>query len=825
MRKYLPEPDFFITKSLPNLPDYKITEHIASGNNGHVFLARNERIQSQLVSKIVPVENLPQTEAEKDVWLQEARKANILNHLSVVRCIEAMPWPSSEKLGSFVAFLFDYVPGISLRDYIKQTKNGITVGFIEEFLRTLLGLIFEMKLRGIEHGDLHAGNVIVAEKSDYDIESRERFRVTDFGVLTLTSSNQGTSDLLQLAVMLRDLLAKVDYQTASGRDKYAYNVLRNELLQRHLIETDPLADELAHDPRAIYDKLTKIDSDYGAQQAASRRTSLRHPFDFPNCEQIPEAHLLNSLYSSRFLGMDEIASRSNLILTGPRGCGKTTVFRAMSLEHRMTINSDRPADVDHVGIYYRCDDLYFSFPRYEHPSRSDAVNVAMHYVVVTLLAQLLETIKKWALRNYDVEFRSQEAAATQELWSLFEWDRPREPGADQFERLISRMQQKERGRAARKHRVLHIESESCDGYFGPEILLRACAMLRLRFSFLAKRPIYFFIDDYSEPKITSHLQENLNRLLMFRSPDCYFKISTESPVSYVTRDLDGKSYVEAREYALVNLGILYIKDGGENTLPFLEDLFERRFGEVSDYPVKTLEELIGGFPRNENDWARKLSGSSPPHSFYGKETLSALCSGDIHYMIRLVGRMVEENGGPGALRESTDIPRIKPKDQHDVVRAAAGDFLENVRMLPRHGERLAEIVTAFGNVARSYLKYRTSKNEKSNPPHQASRIEPYEALNLSEPASGLLKELLRYSIFLYDPRGKSRRGHVVPRLYMRRYLIPHFNLTFSQRDSVELENDELEQLLKDPRAFESAKRIKESRDDGITGDLFDEKDK
>ena len=291
-------------------------------------------------------------------------------------------------------------------------------------------------------------------------------------------------------------------------------------------------------------------------------------------------------------------------------------------------------------------------------------------------------------------------------------------------------------------------------------------------------------------------------------------------MSYVTRDIDGKSYVEAREFNLLNLGIRYIKDGGRETLPFLEDLFVRRFREVGDYPVSSLDDLIGSQSRNENETARKIRTRNPPPSYYGKETLAALCSGDIHYMIRLVGRMVEENGGAEALRVCQDLPKIKPKEQHGVIRAAAGDFLESVRMLPKHGIQLAAIVTAFGNVARSLLLYETSKNEKGNPPRQASRIEPYEALNLSQEANDLLKELLRYSIFLYDPRGKSRRGHVVPRLYLRRYLVPHFNLTFSQRDSIELENKEIEKLLMQPQEFETEKRRKAKKGDGTTEDMF-----
>ncbi len=119
------------------------------------------------------------------------------------------------------------------------------------------------------------------------------------------------------------------------------------------------------------------------------------------------------------------------------------------------------------------------------------------------------------------------------------------------------------------------------------------------------------------------------------------------------------------------------------------------------------------------------------------------------------------------------------------------------------------IVDAFGNVAASYLRHRTSKNEKGAPPWQASRIEPYEELSLSEEASSIYNELIRYSVFIQDFRGKSPRGNVVPRLYLRRFLIPHYNLTFSTRDSVPLEHSELEQLLLDPQKFETKMRIKD----------------
>jgi hypothetical protein len=163
--------------------------------------------------------------------------------------------------------------------------------------------------------------------------------------------------------------------------------------------------------------------------------------------------------------------------------------------------------------------------------------------------------------------------------------------------------------------------------------------------------------------------------------------------------------------------------------------------------------------------------------------------------------MVVAFGGEVALRTSTDLPRISKGAQNRAIREAAGVFLKNLRSIPTHGDKVVEIVTAFGNVARSYLLYRDSKNEDGRPPHQATRIEPYENLELDGEAKELYEELLRYSVFIEDFRGKSRRGKVVPRLYLRRFLIPHFNLTFSNRDSVSLESSDFTLFLVDPAKF------------------------
>ena len=813
MPKNLPQKDQFIGKTIDQFPKHVIKEHIASGSNGHLFRAYDESTESSLAYKIISAENI-----QSEQYLSEARKANRLDHPSAVKYFEIVHHSFDEI--ECVVFVCDYVKGINLREYIKKEYQHIDIHFIEKFLMTIFGLFYELQKRGYQHGDLHAGNILVA-KSDYDMTGQTTFRITDFGVGELTGQAAHGKDYLYIADVLRQLLQCVDYQDCNGRDRYVFDKLNQEFLGRHLVEADTTADPLASNPESLATKLTSLEDDYRQKVANNIPVaSLVTPFDYPSCEQIGSAHLLlESLYSDRLLGLSEIQARSNLMLTGPRGCGKTTAFRALSLEYLTSTGKDNPTlnSIKYIGIYYRCDDLYFSFPRYKCPERTEALDIPMHFLVVTLLAIVLEQVEAWAIKYFEEEFNKKEKALVTELCKLFDWSLPNSPNAGQLVTLVNKLKGKERQRAVRKQRRSHITTEAIEGYFGPGLMVEACRIIRNTYSFLRNLPFYFFIDDYSHPKITKELQANLNRLLMHRNPDIFFKMSTESPVSFARQDVDGKQFVESREYDLLNLGLRYITSSPDHILAFLKDLFERRFKEVTEYPIQTLEELLGSIPRNENETARTFREGAEAefgkdNNYAGCETIAAMCSGDIHYMIRLVAKMVDDFGGKDALTRIGEIPRIPARKQHASIRDAAGNFMDSVRTLPGLGPKLVDVATAFGNVAHSYLMYKNSTNITSEPPHQASRIEPYEALYLSEEAQEILDELLRYSIFIQDPRGMSRRGKVVPRFYLRRYLIPHFRLTFSKRDSLALENRQIQTLLGEPKRFEDLMRLKSKED-------------
>ena len=85
----------------------------------------------------------------------------------------------------------------------------------------------------------------------------------------------------------------------------------------------------------------------------------------------------------------------------------------------------------------------------------------------------------------------------------------------------------------------------------------------------------------------------------------------------------------------------------------------------------------------------------------------------------------------------------------------------------------------------------------------AFRIEVVDEFRLEGLAAELCRDLIRYGLFMRDARGKSVRGAMVPRLYMRRLLLPHCTLALSKRDSVPMKCESFRKLLLKPDSFKA----------------------
>ena len=350
MRAHLPDKNWFVGKPLPTRPDLIISQHVGSGNDAHVFRAHSDELQRDFACKVIPRMNLAGVLEGQPRWRAEVEKANRLQSEVVVRFVDLKEWADSASEIDCVVLISDFVAGPSLREFITKNRRYITVPFVIQFLEAIFDLFNEMASLKMMHGDFHAGNVLVENRAYALRGPPYAFRVTDFGVASATSDARFKDDYLQLATILSQLLENVDYQAASPRDKFIFNALNNQFLARHLVEGNPTLDPLAKNPRGLFARLRELDTDY-EQTGGGEPTQLVNPFDYLSCEQIGDAPgILKALYSELFLGLREVESRNNVVVTGPRGCGKSTVFKNLSLRQKQRVDEAQASKIAYAFV-------------------------------------------------------------------------------------------------------------------------------------------------------------------------------------------------------------------------------------------------------------------------------------------------------------------------------------------------------------------------------------------------------------------------------------------------------------------------------------------
>lgn len=840
MQHYLPAENAFAGKVVR---DWRLEEEVGRGNNSVVYRAHREvlGVKDFAAVKILPVQNL------KHDWQQEILKVLPLQGVpQVIQYKEHF----SEFLGEFpyACIVTEFVQGQNLREYARANSGSITLPLVEAILDELLQACVAMQVTGVTHGDLHEGNVLVAVDARR-FEQRPVVKVTDFGIGSARNHLVPKDDGKQLAMITLELLSRYIDPSAldNADDREFYKYLVNEYIPRILLERNHAVGEHVNNPRRQLEILRDRRRRIAASVRQEGAALLNTPFDYLSCEQLADSfELLQKLYSSNFPGYQYMFNGINTLLTGPRGCGKTTILRNLALKTELLAGSrDMQRLPEYLGVYFHCKDLYFAFHYLRETLTKQDQEIVVHYVNLSLLRELLDAFVVAA------EFPGGEwdARSVQDLETVVREAFPAygspPSGTPLLRHLLAYVE-------AEKHRVglwLRRNRRGQVPYTVPlprDFIPQLAERLQTIVPWLGRRPIFFFLDDYSTPNVSPAVQATINDFAMQRWSACFFKISTESIATFHPHYSNQKLIEETREYDVIDLGAQFLSDP-ERRASFLTEVINNRLryakGIHDDY--KQVNVLLGpNSAPSYNELARQIRGEDKRSrvQYAGIQMLSDLFSGDLADMLRLVAGMFTTIGPYEVFsRPGLELP-FSPRVQDKAIREYGNSFLSRVEAAPRHGQKLRKIVEAFGTTAHWMLMTKDSKNETGSPPKQAFRIEIRETIDLTDrdqlrrhydmlvPAaahkrqtfnmfcaeiSEVYHNLIRYGVFIRDVRGKSPRGSIVPRLYMRRLLIPTFKLTPNQRDNVSLEPGQFIFLLHSPDKFVAM--MKQRNDDGQTG--------
>ena len=160
-------------------------------------------------------------------------------------------------------------------------------------------------------------------------------------------------------------------------------------------------------------------------------------------------------------------------------------------------------------------------------------------------------------------------------------------------------------------------------------------LMREHLPWAAHKPFYFFVDDYTIPIITREAQRILNPIIFKRTPNLFFKVSTEAINSIELYSTGSKPLELNHDYSLVDLASESLDLEDSDRLQLLNKIFEKRIKRDENL-IKvgaSLETLLGHWEYNNNSLAHTMRDEKSKVNYYGVEVFSNIWNSDIRNMI------------------------------------------------------------------------------------------------------------------------------------------------------------------------------------------------
>lgn len=814
---------------------YKLTRKVGAGKIGFVFEAKNETHPfDRLACKIIPEGKL------KPGWERELEKVIKLAGVESVVQYHSHGTSIDKNQRPFNWIFWNFIDGTNLREYGEKRPWPLDIAFIENIANVILAVLFACNKVEITHGDLHAGNILISNPDERVFESQRKIWVSDFGYGGSHNSLEPKDDFRQLFSIILTLLNGLRESDLNPTDRIMHQKLK-VFFGKTVMEIDPTQGRHVNNLEILIREFRKLRTDSEREVVeASKGQPVREVGDFLSAEMLGlRADEWKNLFVPDFLAARDLLSKNITILTGARGCGKTMTFRRLTayMDKVIGTTSGVPGADEFIGFYLNCRDLIEAFPSIPHSIDASSVipPQIIHYFHLCWMGEVCKTLSVQEVQSFD-DFR---------------W-------LDQFllKQGFIKYQSLPKGSNILSHVMafVELEKESCRlTDFGKKkspqkswplskhnFLDELQAAIQANCSWVHNKPFYFFLDDYTIPIIPRNIQRVLNPIIFKRRSHLFFKVSTESAISFEQIGLRGKPLELHQDFELIDLATESLYQSSAGKISLIQQIFAPRIERHINLKDKglTLQAILGQTPWSSNEVARMFRAAAQGKKkqkvyYHGIDAFAGLWASDIRIMIQMFVDLLRESDA----KFKANNYLIDKVIQDKVYRAAGGEFLAHTASVPNpaflerqtsvkknmnFGSQLKDIVETFVLVSRYEMTHGPMiTNQKTENPKQAFRLEIIDKFELDAQAQEYYDGLVRWHIFLQDYRGKSVRGMITPRLFLNRVLIPHAQLTFSSHDNIHMNNQQLSFLLKEPKNFLKSWVQKSKRKRGREQGSFD----
>lgn len=543
------------------------------------------------------------------------------------------------------------------------------------------------------------------------------------------------------------------------------------------------------------------------------QSQIKNPFQYLTPEQINSSDALN-LFVDVFKDYYQVLNPGNTFINGPRGSGKSMMFRIMKPDCQMLKYKKKLNEIDFYSIHVPIKDTSLNITELKIlEDKHGAGFLNEHYLVIYFVISIFDSLNKEDYSDIKIE------ADTLKEFQTYFYNLLKKTGYESSEKISEKKTASDLFAEIRDV-CLDIQSDFIINYLsrlicgdsklpynGPLCLYQNFLFPLLKrvneFSFLPNSPIYLLIDDADELNLIQ--TKILNSWVSYRSTSVVcFKISTQ--LRYLTYFTTRDTKIDSpHDYFEISLNQIYTSEQRERYFSNVKEIVEKRLDVISGIKVKAED----FFPENKNqaleikaieeklraekfeetgdkgkayDYAYRNSrpnymtsmSNQYTYSYAGFEQLVHLSSGIIRNFLDLSAKMyTSAYNVKGANVELIDVGIQNDEIKKYSINLLSNEFeklIDDKHLSPdqlnRH-KKLRNLIESVGKAFRVILESNSSERRK---------FSFYFDNEISDDLRSVLKLGVVYGYFHFATLG-SKSGLGRSKLYvLNRMLAPYFRL-------------------------------------------------